>query len=69
VAGIYAVPAAAPAAAETVDASGSLIYPGMVDAHVHCHSNQAETIELATQAAAAAASPPFWTCPTTSARP
>ena len=32
---------------------GCLIYPGMVDAHVHCHSNQAETIELATQAAAA----------------
>jgi len=53
VAGLYASPGAAPAAKETVDASGSLIYPGMVDAHVHCHSNQAETIELATQAAAA----------------
>jgi allantoinase len=53
VGGIYAAPAAAPAAAETVDASGCLVYPGMVDAHVHCHSNQAETIELATQAAAA----------------
>ena len=53
VAGMYASPGAAPAAAETVDASGCLIYPGMVDAHVHCHSNQAETMELATQAAAA----------------
>jgi len=53
VAGIYGVSTAAPPAVETVDASGCLVYPGMVDAHVHCHSNQAETIELATQAAAA----------------
>ena len=53
VAGLYASPSAAPAAKETVDAQGCLIYPGMVDVHVHCHSNQAETIELATQAAAA----------------
>jgi allantoinase len=53
VAGLYASAGAAPAAKETVDVSGSLIYPGMVDAHVHCHSNQAETMELATQAAAA----------------
>lgn len=53
VAGLYASAGTAPAAMETVDASGCLIYPGMVDAHVHCHSNQAETIELATQAAAA----------------
>lgn len=53
VAGLYASAGAAPTAKETVDASGCLIYPGMVDAHVHCHSNQAETIELATQAAAA----------------
>jgi allantoinase len=53
VAGIYGAPTAAPPAAEAVDASGCLVYPGMVDAHVHCHSNQAETIELATQAAAA----------------
>jgi allantoinase len=53
VVGIYAGSSAAPAAAETVDASDCLIYPGMVDAHVHCHSSQAETIELATQAAAA----------------
>ena len=53
VAGLYASSGAAPAAKESVDASGCLIYPGMVDAHVHCHSNQAETIELATQAAAA----------------
>jgi allantoinase len=53
VAGLYGSVGAAPTAAETVDASGCLIYPGMVDAHVHCHSNQAETIELATQAAAA----------------
>lgn len=53
VAGLYAGPAEAPPAAEILDASGCLIYPGMVDAHVHCHSNQAETIELATQAAAA----------------
>jgi allantoinase len=53
VAGLYASAGAAPAARETVDASGCLVYPGMVDAHVHCHSNQAETIELATQAAAA----------------
>jgi allantoinase len=53
VAGLYGSAGAAPPAAETVDASACLIYPGMVDAHVHCHSNQAETIELATQAAAA----------------
>ena len=53
IAGLYASPATAPAAKETVDAAGNLIYPGMVDAHVHCHSNQAETIELATLAAAA----------------
>jgi allantoinase len=53
VAGLYDSPGTAPAAKESVDASGCLIYPGMVDAHVHCHSNQAETIELATQAAAA----------------
>ena len=53
VAGLYASPGAAPAAKESVDSSGCLIYPGMVDAHVHCHSNQAETIDLATQAAAA----------------
>jgi allantoinase len=53
VAGLYASAGAAPPAKENVDASGCLIYPGMVDAHVHCHSNQAETIELATQAAAA----------------
>ncbi len=53
VAGLYASAGVAPAAKETVDATGSLVYPGMVDAHVHCHSNQAETIELATQAAAA----------------
>ncbi|MFA5027045.1 MAG: hypothetical protein WC713_04165, partial [Candidatus Methylomirabilota bacterium] len=53
IAGLYESPGVAPAAKETVEASGCLIYPGMVDAHVHCHSNQAETIELATQAAAA----------------
>jgi allantoinase len=53
VAGIYAAPGAAPAAAETVDGTGCLVYPGMVDAHVHCHSNTAENFELATQAAAA----------------
>jgi allantoinase len=53
IAGLYTAPTAAPPAVETVDASGCLVYPGMVDAHVHCHSNQAETIELATQAAAA----------------
>jgi allantoinase len=53
VAGLYASLGAAPAAKESVDASGCLVYPGMVDAHVHCHSNQAETIDLATQAAAA----------------
>ncbi len=53
VVGIYGAFAAAAAALETVDASGCLIYPGMVDAHVHCHSNHAETTELATQAAAA----------------
>jgi allantoinase len=53
VAGIYASPAVAPAARETVDAAGCLIYPGMVDAHVHCHSNPAESFESATQAAAA----------------
>ena len=53
VAGLYASAGVAPPAKESVDASGCLIYPGMVDAHVHCHSNQLETIELATQAAAA----------------
>ena len=53
VAGLYASVGAAPAATETVDADGCLIYPGMVDAHVHCHSNTAENFDLATQAAAA----------------
>jgi allantoinase len=53
VAGLYVSPGAAPAAKETLDAAGCLIYPGMVDAHVHCHSNTAENFELATQAAAA----------------
>jgi allantoinase len=53
VVGLYASANAVPSANETVDASGCLVYPGMVDAHVHCHSSTAETFELATQAAAA----------------
>jgi allantoinase len=53
VCGLYDSADAAPPAREKVDASGCLVYPGVVDAHVHCHSSHAESIELATRAAAA----------------
>jgi allantoinase len=35
-----------------IDASGSLVFPGMVDAHVHSYSNQLEQFENSTAAAA-----------------
>ncbi len=38
---------------ELIDATGCLVYPGMVDAHVHCYSNSYETFSHATRAAAA----------------
>ncbi len=50
--GIYAA-ADAPEAEETVDASGKLVFPGMVDAHVHSYSNMHEQFENSTAAAAA----------------
>jgi allantoinase len=43
----------APEAAKTVDATGKLVFPGMVDAHVHSYSDPDETFEHATPAAAA----------------
>lgn len=42
-----------PEAAETVDATGKLVFPGMVDAHVHSYSDPDETFDHATPAAAA----------------
>ena len=42
-----------PAAKNTVDASGSFVFPGMVDAHVHSYSDPEETFDHATPAAAA----------------
>jgi len=42
-----------PAAQKTVDASGSFVFPGMVDAHVHSYSDPEETFDHATPAAAA----------------
>ncbi len=38
---------------EIIDVTGCLVYPGMVDAHVHCYSNADETFMHATRAAAA----------------
>jgi len=43
----------APEAAEIVDAAGKWVFPGMVDAHVHCHSHLEETFDHASPAAAA----------------
>ncbi len=43
----------APEAAETIDVTGKLVFPGMVDAHVHCYSDPDETFDHATPAAAA----------------
>src|SRR5712692_2636324 len=40
-------------AARTIDAAGSLVLPGAVDAHVHCLSDPTEGITAATRAAAA----------------
>jgi allantoinase len=42
-----------PEATETIDATGKWIFPGMVDAHVHCYSDPEETFDHATPAAAA----------------
>jgi allantoinase len=39
-------------ARETIDAGGSLVFPGVVDAHVHSYSNLSEGFEHSTQAAA-----------------
>ena len=50
--GIYAAQQA-PAATETIDATGKLVFPGMVDAHVHSYSNLHEQFENSTAAAAA----------------
>ena len=43
----------APDAVRTIDATGKLVFPGMVDAHVHCYSDPEETFDHATPAAAA----------------
>ena len=50
--GIYAGQDA-PETAETVDATGKLVFPGIVDAHVHSYSYPEETFDHATPAAAA----------------
>ena len=42
-----------PQANETIDATGKWVFPGMVDAHVHCYSDPEETFDHATPAAAA----------------
>jgi len=42
-----------PSAAETIDAGGCYVFPGIVDAHVHSYSDPEETFEHATPAAAA----------------
>jgi allantoinase len=52
IAGWFA-PGYAPPAAETVDAAGLLIFPGFIDAHVHCASTPFEGVPAATAAAAA----------------
>lgn len=43
----------APAAEQTIDATGRLVFPGVVDAHVHSYSNLHEQFENSTAAAAA----------------
>jgi len=43
----------APEAYDIIDATGKLVFPGMVDAHVHSYSDPDETFEHATPAAAA----------------
>ena len=55
IAGWFA-PGYAPAAREQVDATGLLILPGFIDAHVHCASTPFEGVPAATAAAAMAAS-------------
>ena len=52
IAGWFA-PGYAPAAREQVDATGLLILPGFIDAHVHCASTPFEGVPAATAAAAA----------------
>lgn len=42
-----------PPAKETIDASGMLVFPGIVDAHVHSYSNPLEGFEHSTPSAAA----------------
>lgn len=42
-----------PPANETIDAAGKWVFPGMVDAHVHCYSEPQEAFDKATPAAAA----------------
>jgi len=46
-------PGYAPPARERVDAAGLLIFPGFIDAHVHCASTPFEGVPAATAAAAA----------------
>ena len=46
-------PGYTPPAAETMDAAGLLIFPGFIDAHVHCASTPFEGVPAATAAAAA----------------
>ena len=53
IAAVIAPSAAAPAAAEVIDACGALVMPGLVDTHVHCLSSPEEGITRATAAAAA----------------
>jgi allantoinase len=50
--GIYANDQA-PSAEKSIDASGQLVFPGVVDAHVHSFSNLHEKFEHSTAAAAA----------------
>ncbi len=42
-----------PVADTRIDATGNFIFPGIVDAHVHCYSNPDEGFDRATSAAAA----------------
>ena len=50
--GIY-IDGQAPSAEKSIDASGQLVFPGVVDAHVHSFSNLHEKFEHSTAAAAA----------------
>jgi len=42
-----------PSATETIDATGKLVFPGIIDEHVHSYSNPREGFEHSTKAAAA----------------